>query len=60
MYPVNFLKKIVRDRVVSHMTKYDLFSNAQYGFRSCALPMLDVMEKWTEWLGEGKSFDCIC
>ena len=58
--PCKLFEKKVRDRVVSHLTKYDLFSNAQYGFRSCALQLLDVMEEWTEWLGEGKSFDCIC
>ena len=60
--PCKLFEKLVRDRVVSHMTEHDLFSNAQYGFRSlpsCALQLLDVMEKWTEWLDEGKSFDCI-
>ena len=47
--PCKLFEKLVRDRVVSHMTEHDLFSNAQYGFRSlrsCALHLLDVMEKW--------------
>lgn len=60
--PCKIFEKLIRDKLVSHMTEHNLFSNAQFGFRSlrsCALQLLDVMEKWTEWLDEGKSFDCI-
>ena len=57
------VEKLVRDAtIVNHMTMNKLFSDSQYGFRSlrsCALQLLDVMEKWTEWLDESSSFDCI-
>ena len=60
--PCKLMEKLVRDAIVNHMTSNKLFSDSQYGFRSlrsCALQLLDVMEKWTEWLDEGSSFDCI-
>ena len=52
----------MRDAVVSHMNTHNLFSDAQFGFmslRSCALQLLDMMEKWTEWIDQGYSFDCV-
>ena len=60
--PCKLMEKLVRDAIVSHMTMNKMFSDSQYGFRSlrsCALQLLDVMEKWTEWLDESSSFDCI-
>ena len=60
--PCKLMEKLVRDAIVNHMTLNKLFSDSQYGFRSlrsCALQLLDVMEKWTEWLDESSSFDCI-
>ena len=62
MYLVKLWKKLVRDRIEDHMNENNLFSNAQYGFRSlrsCALQLLDVMETWTEWIDENKPFDCV-
>jgi len=60
--PCKMMDKIMRDHIVNHMTTFKLFSDSQYGFRSlrsCSLQLLEVMEKWTEWLDEGKSFDCL-
>ena len=53
------IEKLVRDAIVNHMTTNKLFSDTQYGFRSlrsCALQLLDVMEKWTEWIDEGSIY----
>ena len=50
------MERIVRDGLVNYMNSNKLFSNSQYGFRSlrlCALQLLEVMEKRTEWIDEG-------
>ena len=60
--PCKMMEKLVRDCKVSYMNSNNMFSNSQFGFRSlrsCALQLLDVMEKWTKWIDEGNSFDCI-
>jgi len=60
--PCKMMEKIVRDHIVNYMTTNRMFSDSQYGFRSlrsCALQLLEVMETWTEWLDDGKSFDCV-
>jgi hypothetical protein len=60
--PYKLMEKLVRDQVVKHMTENNLFSNSQYGFRtlrSCAIQLLEVMEKWTEWIDDSQNFDCI-
>ena len=56
------MEKLIRDHIVSYMINNKLSSDIQYGFRSlraCALQLLEVMETWTKWLDDGKSFDCI-
>ena len=56
------MEKLIRDHIVSYMMNNKLFSDIQYGLRSlrsCALQLLEVMETWTKWLDDGKSFDCI-
>jgi hypothetical protein len=60
--PCKLMEKVVRDQLVKHMTENNLFSNSQYGFRtlrSCAIQLLEVMEKWTEWIDDSQNFDCI-
>ena len=45
------LEKIIRESMVNHMKKYDLFSDKQYGFisgRSTVLQLLAVLESWTQ------------
>ena len=59
---LKMLEKIVRDHIVEHMTKNDLFSKKQYGFikgRSTVLQLLCALEQWTENIEEGKTVDCI-
>ena len=54
-----FNGKLVRDAIINHMTTNKLFPVTQYGFislRSCALQLLEVMEKWTEWIDEGSIY----
>lgn len=60
--PCKLLEKLVRDKVVNYMNENDLFTDSQYGFRSsrsCQLQLLDTMERWTDWIDQGKSFDCL-
>ena len=45
------LEKIIRESMVNHMKKYDLFSDKQYGFisgRSTVLQLQAVLESWTQ------------
>ena len=45
--PCKIMETIITDKVVDHMIKNKLFTNAQFGFRSLrsrALQLLDVME----------------
>ena len=54
------LESIVRENMVAHMKKYDLFSDKQFGFisgRSTVLQLLAVLDKWTEILDTGGSID---
>ena len=54
------LEKIVRESMVNHMKKYDLFSDKQYGFisgRSTVLQLLAVLESWTQSLDVGNDID---
>ncbi len=56
------LEKIIRDHMVEHMVKNNLFSNGQYGFikgRSTVLQLLCAMESWTEAMDNGNKTDCI-
>ena len=56
------LEKIIRDHIVLHMRKNNLFSKNQYGFisgRSVELQLLYVLEKWTEAIDNGHVVDCI-
>ena len=50
------MEKIVRKDIVNHMIKNDLYSKKQFGFisgRSTTIPLLLVMEEWTEILDKG-------
>ncbi len=54
------LEKIVRESMVDHMKRYNLFSEKQFGFisgRSTVLQLLAVTESWTEILDSGGSID---
>ena len=54
------LEKIIRESMVNHMKKYNLFSDKQYGFisgRSTVLQLLAVLESWTQSLDVGNDID---
>ena len=54
--------KLVREIIVNHMIKNELFSNKQFGFisgRSTTLQLLRVMDEWTEILDHGGKIDSI-
>ena len=60
--PCKIVEKPVRDGIVNFMNRNNLFSDAQFGFRSlrsCALQLLEVMEKWTSWIDNNENFDCV-
>ena len=61
--PVSLMEKLVRNQIVSHMTKNTLFSKKQFGFisgRSTTLQLLKVMNEWTEILDNGgMDFACV-
>ena len=53
------LESIVRDSIIKHMTKNNLFSPKQFGFiggRSTTLQLLHVLNIWTEILDQGESW----
>lgn len=56
------MESIVRDKLVEHMIKNDIFSKNQHGFvplRDCMTNLLICMEKWSEFLEMGESVDVI-
>ena len=56
------LESLVREHIMSHMTRNRLFANAQYGFiprRSTVMQLLRVLDDWTQTLDEGGSVNVI-
>ena len=56
------LESIVRDHIIDHMVKNNLFSPKQFGFisgRSTTLQLLHVLNIWTEILEQGGELDVI-
>ena len=56
------LEQFVRDSIVDHMTDNNLYSECQHGFRkkrSCVTQLLEVHEKLTDMIDDGKSIDII-
>ncbi len=54
------LEGCVRDRIISHMTENNLFSEHQHGFmagRSTLTQLLETIEYWSESLDEGVGVD---
>ncbi|CAC5386630.1 unnamed protein product [Mytilus coruscus] len=51
------MEKILREFIIEHMKKNNLFSKKQYGFiagRSTGLQLLEVIDKWTEALDQAE------
>lgn len=56
------MESIVRDQIVTHMEKNNLFSDKQHGFvpkRNCITNLLTCMELWTNMIEEGSPIDII-
>ena len=56
------MESIIRDSIVLHMTKNDLFADAQHGFvpgRNCVTQLLLCLEEWTNLLEQGYAFDVV-
>ena len=56
------MESIIRDAIIDHMTKNNLFSKYQFGFisgRSTVLQLLHVIKIWTDILDQGGSLDAI-
>jgi hypothetical protein len=53
-------ESVVRDHIMEHMSVHNLFSQQQYGFRpkrSCNTQLLEVFDKWSEFMDAGYPFD---
>ena len=56
------MESIIREEVIEHMKKHNLFSDKQYGFisgRSTSLQLLKVLDLWTQILDNGGQIDII-
>ena len=56
------MEKLVRKKIVDHMTEYSLFSRQQFGFikgRSTTLQLLKVLDSWTEIIDQGGQLDVV-
>ena len=56
------MESIIRDAIVEHMTKNDLFADEQHGFvpgRDCVSQLLMCLEEWTKFIERGECFDVI-
>ena len=56
------MERLVRDHLINHFERNNLFTTKQYGFiggRSTALQLLRVLDEWTEALDNGSDIDCI-
>jgi hypothetical protein len=54
------LERLIRQKIVDHMNRNNLFSKLQFGFRekrSTALQLLYCLEEWLELLDEGSPVD---
>ena len=56
------IESIVRDAIVAHMMKHNLFADQQHGFvprRDCITQLLLCLEEWTRMVESGEHFDVI-
>ena len=54
------MESIIREEIIEHMKKHNLFSDKQYGFitgRSTSLQLLKVLDIWTHILDSGGQID---
>jgi len=56
------LESLIRDHVMHYLLRNNLLSSKQYGFikgRSTHLQLLQMLDKWTEYLENGRQIDAI-
>lgn len=56
------MESLIRDAIVEHMMKNNLFADEQHGFvpgRDCMTQLLLCMEEWTSMIERGVCFDVI-
>ena len=56
------MQKIIKEKLVAHLTDNDLLSPAQFGFtkgKSCQLQLLESLKDWTKSLDRDKDVDVI-
>ena len=56
------MESILRDAIVSHLTRHKLIRDSQHGFtrgRSCLTNLLEYLEEITKFLDSGKSVDIV-
>ena len=60
--PSRICERTVRDTIMNHMYKNNLFTDCQYGFqhkRSCILQLLDVLDDWSKFYDDSKQIDTV-
>ncbi len=60
--PCKILEKIIRKRIMEHMTQNSLFTECQHGFlegKSCVTNLLSSLDYWTRTLDEKEAIDCV-
>ena len=56
------MERLIRDKLVDHMTKNELFRAYQHGFilgKSCIIQLLEILEEITDALDQGYEVDII-
>ena len=56
------METVIRNHTIEYMKSNKFFTDRQFGFisgRSTSLQLLNVLDKWTEAIDQGKSVDCI-
>lgn len=54
------LERVIRSRLMEHLSRNNLLSDYQYGFRpkrSTTSQLLHALDHWTHWLDTGENFD---
>ena len=56
------MEKFIRDILLDHMERHNLFSKHQHGFRkgrSCVTQVIEVLDDWTEHIDNHNAIDVI-
>lgn len=56
------MQKILRGKILEHLTKNNLLSKEQHGFRpgkSCVTQLLETLEDWIGYMDEGNNVDVV-